>query len=779
MISIILPVYNAEKTVRETIDSIYRQSFQDWELIIINDQSTDDTLKILDAYKNVKNGSNKEPVFLNTKDIDDKGIVAALNYGISKATGDYIARMDADDRMKPERLELQENLFRFNEDLNLVASDAEIFGTEKTGSYLVSTVNLSGLDERCCIVHPTVMWRKAYFDKHNLTYRKEYEWIEDYDLWMRFRQTPQPTYYRIQRPLIEYRLSDKQISTYKHAEQKEKLKLLYKEFNIPPYLSIIDLNKKDPEVFRKEIEAQKYANYEIVSSLKDAKGKLIAFSKFDNSFNRLDQQVQFLNNNKDFAGAGSYIQKKEGVFFYTPESHLIEKELLRGHVVIEPGTFVFRNIQKALPKKLDFFQLYCNLLKYGKLTNLQAPLVKDENYEVIHHQHLVDRIKYAKDSYKNVINVIQLNITSEGNFSGVDRYISILDRELPENFRVTRITFIASDRIEWKLNQKHLLIYYNPKQTKLESMFDMFWDNLNQYFLYRPNLIVQSNCLNLYSLVNFLRRKVRLIHVCAMHCVPYREVIRFDRMKYAELEAQFEDDTKDFVDTMDHQLPLMLADHVILNTKNAEQYYNRCGYITPYTVINNGIELIRGNKFEKKADDPFRFIFVGHSSPLKGFDQLLPIIEEVSKKHKIQVEWAGSAEEQLKKIIIDKKLPVTVHGVIPPEQLNMLYLKVDAALIATACETCSYAAIEALSAGLPIVATRAHGVTEIVDNVGLLVDIDKAGIINKNMYIDAMEKVITDGELRKQMSERSKTRYKNYSAEKMVSKTAEFYKSIL
>jgi glycosyltransferase involved in cell wall biosynthesis len=781
MISIILPVYNAEDTVKETINSIYAQSFKDWELIIINDQSTDETQKILDTYRHTQNGANRLPIYLNTDDIHEKGIVAALNFGISKASGEYIARMDADDIMKPDRLELQEYVMRTNPEINLIAGNAEIIGYNIKNAGLISTDSLSALDERCCIVHPTVMWRKEYFDKHNLIYRKEYEYTEDYDLWMRYRKTPQPTYARINKVLIDYRVSTKSISSNKSNIQKELLRKLYKEYNIPPYLSVIDLENRDCDEFIKILDNQKYVNYEVVSSLKEAKGKMIAFSKFEDDPNRFDRQVSFLNNRKDYIGAGTYIQKKEGTFFYTPEYNLIEKELLRGHTVIEPGTFMFKNNPKAyskLDKNIDFFQLYCNLLKYGKLTNIQQPLVKTETYESIKNEHLVDKIKYAQKQYDSIINTIQINITSEGNFSGVDRYLDTLENNLPENFRTTRITFIASDRIEWRINQKHILIYYNPGQTKLESMFDMFWDNLNQLFLFRPNLIVQSNCLNLYSLVNFLRRKVRLVHVCMMHCVPYREAIRFDRNKYEELEKLYYDDSQDFVDTPDHQLPLILADYVILNTKDAEDYYIRCGYLTPYTVISNGIDLINGEP-KQPVGEKFKFIFVGHSSPLKGFDQLIPIIEEVSKKYPIEVLWAGSADKETQQIIAKKKLPIKVYGVIPPSQLNGLYREADAALIATACETCSYAAIEALSAGLPIIATNAHGVHEIVEGVGYEISLNQKGIIDKNAYLAAMEKIITDADIRKQLSEKSRARYKLYTAEKMVTKTANFYKSII
>jgi glycosyltransferase involved in cell wall biosynthesis len=759
-----MPYYNAEKTIGQTLDSILAQTFTDWELIAVNDQSTDDSEKVVRQ----KIPADKLVTLYTTT----KGIVSALNMGIDKAQGDYIARIDADDLMMPDRLQEQVKVFKTYSDVNLTATDAEIINEhgDTLKSYLVSTNDLGKLNERCCIVHPSVMWRRSYFEEHQLRYNPAYEYVEDYELWLRYRDTPAPKYARISRPLIKYRVSPKSISTTKKQEQKAKNKKLYAQFNIPPYLSIMNLNPDKPaDKFALEIGLQDYDNYEIISDLKAARGKYVAFCKFDNSKARFNQQVQFLDNS-NYVGCGSYIQKKENAFFYTADANVIEREILKGHDPIEIGTFMCRNIQPLLTT--DEFQLYANLMTVGKLTNVEQPLVKNDNYEGKKSVHIVDRMAYAREQYKDVINVVQLNITSDGNFSGVDRYLKTLEEGLPPNIRTTRITFIASDRIEWRLNQSHAIIYYNPRYTKLESMMEMFWDNLSQFFM-RPNLIVQSNCLNLYTLIGFIRQKVRLTHVCMMHCVPYREVIRYDRNKYAELEAAFKDTDKDFVDTVEHYMPLALADHVILNTHDAEQYYIRAGHFTPYSVIYNGVEKIQ--RSPRLHEPPFRFIFVGHSSPLKGIDQLLQIIETVAQTHKFEVWWAGSADENLKRIIATKKLPIKVFGVIPPQQLNELYGQVDGALIATACETCSYAAIEALSAELPIIATKAHGVEELVTNVGLLVDMDDHAIINQDMYAEAMRRVIDEPDLRAKMSERAKAKYEDVSNTKMIAATAELY----
>lgn len=99
IISVILPAYNASKTISEAIDSILSQSFKDWEMLVINDGSIDNTKDIIQSYtdsriKYIENEGNK-------------GLVYSLNRGISLSQGVYIARMDADDISLPTRLEEQ------------------------------------------------------------------------------------------------------------------------------------------------------------------------------------------------------------------------------------------------------------------------------------------------------------------------------------------------------------------------------------------------------------------------------------------------------------------------------------------------------------------------------------------------------------------------------------------------------------------------------------------------------------------------------------------------
>ncbi|MDY6936872.1 MAG: glycosyltransferase [Cyanobacteriota bacterium] len=98
LISAIVPAYNAEKTIRETIDSVIAQTHTDWELIVINDGSTDDTLKVLEQIDEPR---------MKVFSFENAGVAATRNRGIDRATGEYIAFLDSDDLWTPEKLEAQ------------------------------------------------------------------------------------------------------------------------------------------------------------------------------------------------------------------------------------------------------------------------------------------------------------------------------------------------------------------------------------------------------------------------------------------------------------------------------------------------------------------------------------------------------------------------------------------------------------------------------------------------------------------------------------------------
>ena len=133
-LSVILPVYNAQNYIREAIDSILSQTYKDFELIVINDGSTDESVKIIQSY------TDKRIVFVNNT--QNVGLIKTLNIGLKLAKGKFIARMDADDIALPERFQLQLNKFESNKNLIVVSSDYYLL----TGNKLKYSNNFSGSD---------------------------------------------------------------------------------------------------------------------------------------------------------------------------------------------------------------------------------------------------------------------------------------------------------------------------------------------------------------------------------------------------------------------------------------------------------------------------------------------------------------------------------------------------------------------------------------------------------------------------------------------------------
>lgn len=221
-ISVIMSVYNGESYLKEAVESVINQTFKNWELIIINDCSTDSTGEILADYA-VKD----ERIKVHTNEVNLK-LPSSLNKAISLSEGKYIARMDADDISLPDRLEKQ---FKFMEENGDVALSSCRFLTLKNGVYAPG-----GAGARCDfaaikalllvtnpILHPGVI-AKAEVMKE-LKYDTSLTCTEDLELWTRFALNN----YKIQilpEVLLIYRLHDKQItSTTLERQHSEVLKI--------------------------------------------------------------------------------------------------------------------------------------------------------------------------------------------------------------------------------------------------------------------------------------------------------------------------------------------------------------------------------------------------------------------------------------------------------------------------------------------------------------------------------------------------------------------------
>lgn len=237
-VSVILPVYNAEKYLNEAIDSILNQTFTDFELIIINDGSTDNSEKIIDSY-------NDDRLIKVNNDVNLK-LIATLNKGIDLAKGEYIARMDADDISLPERFNKQVKFLDEHKDYVVVGSNYEAFGDESFIS------NLPTQDEHIRLelffsnpfAHPSVMMRKEILTKKNIRYQTKYLHMEDLALW--FDLSKHGKCSNLSENLLRYRVAGQNISK-KNADTHKIRSVVFYYDKLIEFVPAI--NQNDVEVY--------------------------------------------------------------------------------------------------------------------------------------------------------------------------------------------------------------------------------------------------------------------------------------------------------------------------------------------------------------------------------------------------------------------------------------------------------------------------------------------------------------------------------------------------
>lgn len=202
-VSVLMPVYNADKFLNQAINSILNQTFVDFEFIIINDGSQDKTKEIINNYRDAR------IVYLENS--TNEGLVYSLNKGISAAKGKYIARMDADDIALKDRLQMQVGFFELNVNTLVLATTIKLINenNENIGYWShdiqhISPESIRGfLPVNNCIAHPTVMIKADVLKKYK--YNISQKLSEDYDLWLRL-SADKIAIYKLKEPLLLHRI---------------------------------------------------------------------------------------------------------------------------------------------------------------------------------------------------------------------------------------------------------------------------------------------------------------------------------------------------------------------------------------------------------------------------------------------------------------------------------------------------------------------------------------------------------------------------------------------
>lgn len=210
-ISVLMPTYNTEKYLKEAIESILNQTFTDFELLVIDDCSKDNTRNIVLSYNDKR---------IRLIDGLQKGLAAALNFGIKIAKGEYVARMDADDIALPERFSKQVEFLDAHKDISVLGTWQERFGV-RTGIHQTKA-NHEDIKAKllfgCDMCHSTIMLRRSDLLKYDLFYNEQSP-QEDFELWI--RAIKKVKFANIPEVLSRYRTTADSISIAKKKELEQ------------------------------------------------------------------------------------------------------------------------------------------------------------------------------------------------------------------------------------------------------------------------------------------------------------------------------------------------------------------------------------------------------------------------------------------------------------------------------------------------------------------------------------------------------------------------------
>ena len=205
-VTVLMPAYNAERYIADAISSVLEQTFADFELLIINDGSTDNTGRVIASF-------NDERIVLINQ--PNRGVSAALNVGLSHARAPNIARFDADDICHPDRLKIQYDFITSYPEYSIVGSAADYVDAE--GHHIFTHYPAAHLNEEiqqlkysmCPFVHSSVMYKKALI-VNNGGYNEQAYTYEDHFLWVNILKNEKAC--NLSKALIKVRLNPESIT---------------------------------------------------------------------------------------------------------------------------------------------------------------------------------------------------------------------------------------------------------------------------------------------------------------------------------------------------------------------------------------------------------------------------------------------------------------------------------------------------------------------------------------------------------------------------------------
>lgn len=201
LVSIIIPVFNNQSTIEETVESVISQDYENLEVIIVNDGSTDSTIEILEKISN-----KYQKIQLYSK--ENEGVSAARNYGFKRSQGKYIIFLDADDLLARTFTSECARVMDENNTLSVVYTQVQFF-ERQSGIFKLPKLDFQRLLSGNCLT-VTAMIRAEMFESVGM-YDEKLNYVEDWEFWIRLLNK-HPYFHKIEKPLFLYRRRNSQDS---------------------------------------------------------------------------------------------------------------------------------------------------------------------------------------------------------------------------------------------------------------------------------------------------------------------------------------------------------------------------------------------------------------------------------------------------------------------------------------------------------------------------------------------------------------------------------------
>lgn len=212
-VTVLMPTYNVAPYVKEAIESVLRQSYRDFELLVVDDASTDDTLAVV---RSIDDPRIRIAAFDN-----NVGLAENLNRGLALINTEYVARMDGDDIAEPYWLEREVAILDSHPEIGICSGGFERFGTVKSLVRFPERHEdcMANMLFECSVIVPT--FRMSLYRDHGLRYRTDAFPAEDYRFWAECLRVTK--IYNLQETLFHYRMHPTQICTARREEQQKKV----------------------------------------------------------------------------------------------------------------------------------------------------------------------------------------------------------------------------------------------------------------------------------------------------------------------------------------------------------------------------------------------------------------------------------------------------------------------------------------------------------------------------------------------------------------------------